>query len=102
MESRRLRRGHSVQRHVLYLGEISDSQRAAWQRLIDVFDDKEKRWKQLVLFPSDREVTVSDKEIVQVQLSKLKVERPRQWGACWLACELWRELRLAWIFTDNN
>ena len=30
VENQRVRGGRVVQRHVLYLGEINDSQRAAW------------------------------------------------------------------------
>ena len=40
VESRRLGRS-VVHRHVLYLGEINDSQRAAWQKAIAVFDEQE-------------------------------------------------------------
>jgi hypothetical protein len=32
--------------------------------------------------------------IVRVKLSELRLRRPRQWGACWLALLLWRELQL--------
>ena len=39
VESRRVGRG-VVQRHVLYLGEINDAQRAAWQKSIEVFDER--------------------------------------------------------------
>jgi len=40
VESRRVGRG-VVQRNVFYLGEINDSQRAAWQKSIEVFDEQE-------------------------------------------------------------
>ena len=39
VESRRVWARPVVQRHVLYLGEINDSQRAAWQKSIEVFDE---------------------------------------------------------------
>ena len=29
-----------------------------------------------------------------MRLSELRVERPRQWGACWLALDLWQQLEL--------
>jgi hypothetical protein len=32
--------------------------------------------------------------VVHVRLSGLRLHRPRQWGACWLACHLWDQLRL--------
>ena len=37
---------------------------------------------------------LADTSIVHVKLSQLQLRRPRQWGACWLALMLWRELRL--------
>jgi len=35
-----------------------------------------------------------DCEVVQIRLNSLELRRPRQWGACWLACHLWRILDL--------
>src|SRR5204863_9350754 len=37
---------------------------------------------------------LADAAIVHVKLSQLQLRRPRQWGACWLALLLWRELQL--------
>jgi hypothetical protein len=39
VESRRYADGKVAQRHVLYLGEINDRQRRAWERAITVFDE---------------------------------------------------------------
>ena len=50
-ESRRLRSGRVVQRRVLYLGEINDSQQAAWRKTLEVFDEAEQRAASLSLFP---------------------------------------------------
>ncbi len=33
-----------------------------------------------------------DHEVVQIRLSELSLRRPRQWGCCWLARELWDRL----------
>lgn len=30
----------------------------------------------------------------RVRLAAMSLRRPRQWGACWLGCELWRQLGL--------
>ena len=54
VESRRLGDGRCVQRHVLYLGEINDSQRAAWQKSIEVFDEGGRKPLQMAIFPEDR------------------------------------------------
>ena len=35
-----------------------------------------------------------DVNALGVRLSELRLERPRQWGACWLSCVLWQQLDL--------
>ena len=94
VENRRVADGRVVQRHVLYLGEINDAQRAAWCRSIEVFDEDRSAASQIALFPEDRLAPPLACEVVQVKLSGLQLRRARQWGACWLACELWELLEL--------
>lgn len=94
VESRRYGGGKIAQRHVLYLGEINDSQRQAWEKTITVFDEAQGETRQLALFPSDRAPPEGSAEAVQVRLDALRLENPRQWGACWLADHLWRTLHL--------
>jgi len=43
VENRRVRSGRVVQRQVLFLGEINDSQQAAWRQTLEVFDEAEQR-----------------------------------------------------------
>src|SRR2546429_6080630 len=91
------RRGSSrrvVQRQVLYLGEINDSQKATWCRCIEVFEEPQGEWHQVALFPEDRQAPELTHEVVHVRLSELQVKRSRQWGACWLSGELWQQLQL--------
>jgi hypothetical protein len=84
-----------VQRQVLYLGEINDSQFEAWYRLIEAFDEGSRRHRQLALFPADRELPAcADGYGVKVRLDAMELHRPRQWGACWLACHLYEKLEL--------
>lgn len=95
VENRRVADGRVVQRHLLYLGEINDSQERAWRKSIDVFDEGAAEPRTLWLFPEDRcEGLLSDTSIVRLRLSQARLCRPRQWGACWLALTLWRELQL--------
>ena len=94
VENRRCRGNRIVQRQVLYLGEINDQQRAAWCRTIDVVQENTRRAQQIAIFPEDRQAPELDCEVVQVKLNELQLQRPRQWGACWLALELWEQLRL--------
>jgi transposase len=97
VESRRIGRGVG-QRHVLYLGEINDSQRAAWQKAISVFDEQDGQTRQCALFPADRTPPATNTPAVQMELSQLQLARPRAWGACWLGDQLWRELQLDTFF----
>ena len=85
--------GRVVQRQVLYLGEINDSQLAAWCRSIEVLCG-ESSPKSVALFPADREAPELDCEVVRVELKGLRLRRARQWGACWLALVLWERLEL--------
>ena len=92
VENRRVRRGRTVQKALLYLGEISDSERAVWCRTIDKLRG-EDRLVQLSLFPQDRQPPAAAAAI-QGHMDRLELSRPRQWGACWLALKLWDELAL--------
>jgi len=94
VENRRAAGSRVVQRHVLYLGEINDSQRAAWCKSIEVLQGDGSISRQMALFPSDRETPTLECEAVQVNLSQLSLHHPRQWGACWLALLLWEQLQL--------
>ncbi len=99
VESRRCAGGRVVQRPVMYLGEINDSQHAAWCRVIEGVDEGSGRHRQLALFPADRTVPDHAKGFgVQVRLDAMELHRPRQWGACWLACHLYEQLQLDRFF----
>jgi hypothetical protein len=102
VENKRLDGGRVVQRHVLYLGEINSSQAAAWRKAIEVFDEDAGRARTLSLFPEDRcEAVAGDASVVQLRLSEMQLRRPRQWGACWLAGQLWQELQLDRFWADR-
>jgi hypothetical protein len=95
VENKRVRGGRVVQRHVLYLGEINSSQGAVWRKAIEVLDDDTGQRQTMALFPEDRcAADASDASVVQLRLSDMRLCRPRQWGACWLAGQLWQELQL--------
>lgn len=94
VENRRIAGGRVVQRQVLYLGEINDSQREAWRKTIEVFEDGATSAQTVALFPEDRPVAIDDAQVVQIRLKEVELRRPRQWGACWLACHLYQQLGL--------
>lgn len=64
------------------------------RRVPDVFDEQEQRYTALSLFPDDREIPADAVDSVQVKLSSLELRRPRIFGHCRLACELWQQLGL--------
>lgn len=94
VENQRTAGNRVVQRQVLYLGEINDSQHASWCKTIEVFQGDKSHSRQMALFPSDRKVPELACEAVQIKLNEVELHRPRQWGACWLACHLWNILDL--------
>ena len=95
VENKRLDDGRVVQRHVYYLGEINSTQTEAWRKAIEVFDADAGRSRTLALFPEERcEAAADDSSVVRLRLSEMRLHHPRQWGACWLAGLLWRDLQL--------
>jgi Transposase DDE domain len=100
VENRRIPGGRVVQRQVLYLGEINDTQREAWRKTIEVFQDGAAT-AQMALFPEDRAVEINDEQVVKIRLKEVELRRPRQWGACWLACKLYEQLGLDKFFGEK-
>ena len=102
VENKRVGGGRVLQRHVLYLGEINSSQELAWRRSIEVLDEARQAARTLSLFPEDRcEGVVPDESIIRLKLAQLRLERPRQWGACWLTLELWQQLGLDEFWSER-
>jgi hypothetical protein len=102
VENKRLDDGRVVQRQVLYLGEISSSQVGAWRKAIEVLDEDAGEARRLTLFAEDVcEAAADEASVVRLRLSALRLCRPRQWGACWLAGQLWRELQLDRFWADR-
>ena len=94
VENRRVTGGRSVQKTLLYLGEINDSDRAAWTRAIEAVDER-NHTGQIHLFPEDRTPDpLLEHPTLRLRLGQIELARPRQWGGCWLALELWDRLDL--------
>jgi transposase len=81
------------QRRLCYLGERNDSAQARWLKTIEVFNGQGES-TQLKLFPSDVELPAEETEVAQVLVEKVRLERTRQLGPCYLGWELWRRLKL--------
>jgi hypothetical protein len=93
VESVRTKQG-TMKRQVLYLGEINDAQRAQWCSALEVLDESNGLYKQISLFPEDRVPPPEVANPVRIRLNQMTLHRPRQWGGCWLAMELWDHLNL--------
>jgi hypothetical protein len=95
VENRRVAGNKTVQREVLYLGEINTTQEAAWRRTLQVFDEDGGAPVSLTLFPESQEVPADALNAVQVKLDAMELCRPRAYGNCWLGCWLWEQLGLS-------
>ena len=85
------------QRRLCYLSELNDSAQARWLKTIEVFNEQGET-QQLKLFPSDVETPADDPQVARVLLNKVRLERTRQFGACWLGLEVWKRLALDRFF----
>jgi hypothetical protein len=101
VENRRLRSEKISQRTILCLGEINDAQEAAWQKTLDVFDEHAGGPATLSLFPEDRKIPAEAVDAIGVKLSKMQLKRPRSYGDCWLACEIWDQLRMREFWNEK-
>ncbi len=94
VESVRNPSGPVHQKTLLYLGDLNDSQHAAWTKALDVFNADSGQTETRSLFPSDCTPPSTDAPALSLRLQDYQLSRPRQYGACWLACDLWRQLGL--------
>src|SRR5256885_17029147 len=85
------------QRTLCYLGELNSSAQARWLKTIEVFNEQGE-CTQLKLFPYGMEVPADDPQVARVLVNKVRLERTRQFGACYLGFELWKRLQLDRVF----
>ena len=85
------------QRTLCYLGELNSSAQARWLKTVEVFNDQGER-EQLKLFPAQVEAPGDDPQVARVLVNQVRLERMRQFGACWLGLELWGRLGLDGFF----
>src|SRR6202158_1768697 len=88
------------QRTLCYLGELNSSTQARWLKTIEVFNEQGEA-QQLKLFPSHVEPPADDPQVARVLLNRVRLERTRQFGACYLGLELWKRLQLARFFEST-
>jgi transposase len=85
------------QRTLCYLGELNGSAQARWLKSVEVFNEQGEA-QQLKLFPSHVEVPDDDPQVARVLVNRVRLERTRQFGACFLGWELWKHLELDRFF----
>src|SRR5258708_4784526 len=85
------------QRTLCYLGELNGSAQARWLKSVEVFNEQGEA-EQLKLFPSHIEVPGDDPQVARVLVNRVRLERTRQFGACFLGWELWKQLGLDGFF----
>lgn len=95
VENRRCAGGRVVQRHVLYLGRLTPAQELSWQKTAEQFDEGPRPGPPLPGLASERELRSKAAAAVAVHLKQFRIERPRQWGACWVALTAWNLLKLS-------
>ena len=81
------------QRTLCYLGELNSSAQARWLKTVEVFNEQGET-EQLKLFPSHIEPPANDPQVVRVLVNRVRLERTRQFGTCFLGWELWKRLEL--------
>jgi len=101
VENRRCAGGRVVQRHVLYLGRLTPAQELSWGKTAAQFDAKPRLGEVLPGFSSERELQRKEAATIAVHLQQFRIERPRQWGACWVALTVWNLLKLSEFWSSR-
>ena len=95
VENRRCADGRVVQRHVLYLGALTAAQELSWEKTARQFDPLSASGPALPGLATERELQSQEAAAIGVYLKHFRIERPRQWGACWVALKVWHLLKLS-------
>jgi transposase len=100
-ESVRTASNKVVQRHVLYLGSLTPVQEGSWSQTLHHFDPPAVSHPELpgLALAWSKTLTPAQASAIGVRLNEFRLERPRQWGACWVALKMWHLLRLSEFWT---
>lgn len=101
VENRRCAGGRVVQRHVLYLGRLTPSQELSWQKTAEQFGQGTTSEQSLPGLATERELQRQEAAAIAVHLKQFRIERPRQWGACWVALRAWNILKLSEFWSSR-
>lgn len=73
--------GRVVQRQVLYLGEINDSQQGERCRVLEVLDDGGTKPRQMAIFPDDRAPVTGPSRL---RCREMTLPDARDWDGSWV------------------
>lgn len=94
VEKRKVSQGRYVQKRVLYLGEISDSQKKSWNKSIQVLNEENQPVQKTLFALHDDETVCENVDAIPLRISAIQLSKPRAFGDCWLGCEIWNLLGL--------
>src|SRR4051794_34747074 len=101
VENRRCADRRIVQRHVLYLGALTATQELSWEKTAQAFDGPGQSAGTLPGLATERELQAAEVAAIGVRLHEFRIQRPRQWGACWVALTLWNFLKLSEFWRER-
>ena len=94
VEKRKVSQGRYVQKRVLYLGEISDSQKKSWAKSIKVLNEENQPVQKTLFALHDDETVCENVDAIPLRISAIQLSKPRAFGDCWLGCDIWDQLGL--------
>jgi hypothetical protein len=86
---------------VLYLGALTSAQELSWQKTAHQFDAQPEPGPALPGLATERELQAQEAAAIAVHLKQFRIERPRQWGACWVALTIWHLLKLSEFWSSR-
>jgi len=101
VEKRKVANGRYIEKRVLYLGEISDSQKKSWDKSIEIINEKNKPVHKTLFALRDNDEICENVDAIPIKLSKMKLEKPRAFGDCWLGCEIFDQLGLDTFWSER-
>jgi transposase len=101
VEKRKVANGSYVQKTVLYLGEISGSQKKSWNKSIKVLNEQDEPVHKTLFALHDDDDICKDVDAIPLRLSGMKLQKPRAFGDCWLGCEVFNQLGLDTFFSER-
>jgi transposase len=101
VENHRCSSGKVIQRQAIYLGELDQAQHQAWSALSSKFSPTSPNPTPELAFSPSTEDPSPAVPPPRIHFSEFSLHNPRQWGACWIADRLWRDLQLSEFWSQR-